>query len=969
MKKFGIVFLCFFLLLTFVYAFFQGSFGQNLVKNSIAKALKASGYEVEIKRIDGALPSSVQLKGVTIEENGVKKIYIEKLLLRLSIWRLLKKELYFRDVLAKNIELDDIPPFDFSGEVSFSERKAWLRGTLFDTWVECSYYRNKNDLSLRIKNALVTLKGRAKFNETYELLHANLQIGSSTIFSYLPDEPKGKLLSSMHIKQNKGVYEGLFFWKILNIEVEKQKLPPIEGKGMFSYADEKFQGEIKAKNFAQASFSGSFQNGLRGKAMLKIDNLHSLSFFPELFGKTSADIDVEEKTVRFSAKGSQINYRNLFIKDLEGKGSFSPNEKGFSLEAKEIVYDELNTKQLALSAKNQGDAWDFDLRGEGEYLKPFGLQAKVRYEESGKLLLSHLKGDYAREPFSLLSPSQFTWGKNSFSLPKLFLLLGDGEATVSLQKSGEEKSISIDIQKAPLSFIPTLSLESGREGTFSLKGALKEKKGRTTGSFSADLLQLTPFSSQGEGKIVFEKDFFSLDTTLTKEGEKFSSAHLKLPGKITLFPFTLTFDPYEEVGGRLFYSGRIEKILDFFDLKSHVVQGDLNLDLSFSNTWKKAFAKGSIHLQNASYENYYTGTSLQGIDALFEAKKDALYLKSLTTSNDSLQATGKLLLDPYDRFPFSFDLSFQELPLAQIDLIDTSGTGKVHIEGNSLAASVKGKVFIEKATLTIPEHVPTSLPDLEVSYRNQIKPVQKVQNPSFFPYSLFLDVEVTAPNIVVEGRGLKSSWEGKFTLGGSYSDLVAKGKIDLSKGEFSFASKHFKLQEGSLVFSGKEGIMPQIHLEAMTETKGITIIASLQGSLNNPSLTLHSSPPLPLSSILSYLLFGKDASEIGGFEALQIVASLTNFKSSGPGILEETKKSLGIDRLRLVTDDSEEGRTSLEVGKYVADGILVSFTQGAEEDSTNISVEIELKHHFVFQIESDQRQEQGKFTLKWSLNY
>ncbi|MBU6445966.1 MAG: hypothetical protein KGQ49_01035 [Verrucomicrobia bacterium] len=50
-------------------------------------------------------------------------------------------------------------------------------------------------------------------------------------------------------------------------------------------------------------------------------------------------------------------------------------------------------------------------------------------------------------------------------------------------------------------------------------------------------------------------------------------------------------------------------------------------------------------------------------------------------------------------------------------------------------------------------------------------------------------------------------------------------------------------------------------------------------------------------------------------------------------------------------------------------GVLVSFSQGADESSTNISVEIELKNNFVFQIESDQRQEQGRFTLKWNLNY
>ena len=87
--------------------------------------------------------------------------------------------------------------------------------------------------------------------------------------------------------------------------------------------------------------------------------------------------------------------------------------------------------------------------------------------------------------------------------------------------------------------------------------------------------------------------------------------------------------------------------------------------------------------------------------------------------------------------------------------------------------------------------------------------------------------------------------------------------------------------------------------------------------------------------------------------------------------MENTRRSLGVDRLRVITDPTAEGgeTVALQVGKYVSKGVLVSFTQGTEESSTNISVEIELKDNFVFQIESDQHQEQGKFTLKWNLNY
>jgi translocation and assembly module TamB len=124
---------------------------------------------------------------------------------------------------------------------------------------------------------------------------------------------------------------------------------------------------------------------------------------------------------------------------------------------------------------------------------------------------------------------------------------------------------------------------------------------------------------------------------------------------------------------------------------------------------------------------------------------------------------------------------------------------------------------------------------------------------------------------------------------------------------------------------------------------------------------------------MAYLLFGQNLAEINSYQALQLANSLASLAGEGPDILESTRKSLGVDRLTIVTtpsdDDELSDRIALQVGKYISEGILVSFSQGAEESSTNISIEIEMKNGFVFQLESDQQQNQGKFTLKWNHNY
>ncbi len=427
----------------------------------------------------------------------------------------------------------------------------------------------------------------------------------------------------------------------------------------------------------------------------------------------------------------------------------------------------------------------------------------------------------------------------------------------------------------------------------------------------------------------------------------------------------------KRMSGHLFYEGRIEKVLDFINLGPNRLTADALIDLHFKNSLTRPLVSGKITLENGLYENYYTGTTLKNLSASFAADKNTLFLQKLTATDEpgsgTLSASGHIDLLAKDHYPFRVHANFTDLKFVQIDLVEASARGEVHIEGNTLSALATGDVLINQSELTIPDHIPKPLPDLKVVYRNPTR-LTAFQEKQEKPYPLFLNINVSAPKISIAGRGLDSKWKGDFHLGGTYTALSTQGEIDLIEGAFNFSSRSFKLTEGALLFSGKEHQMPQINLSGTMETKGVTIIANLHGPLDNPQITLHSSPPLPLGSIMSYLLFGQDVSEIGGFQALQIASSLASFAGTGPDVMESARKSLGIDRLSVVTDESGES-VALQVGKYVTEGVLVTFTQGTDESSTNISVEIDLKRNFIFQIESDQRQEQGRFTLKWSLNY
>jgi translocation and assembly module TamB len=445
-----------------------------------------------------------------------------------------------------------------------------------------------------------------------------------------------------------------------------------------------------------------------------------------------------------------------------------------------------------------------------------------------------------------------------------------------------------------------------------------------------------------------------------------------------VWPPTAALVFHERAKGKFSLDGHIEDFLDFFDLGSHRLEGECHCNLSLNHTLARPLLSGYIDFDNGSYQNYYTGTELKNIRAEWLADKESLFLRVFSAQDAQQQGTltakGRIDMAIERKFPFRFDLDFTRLNLASLDLITAQAGGKLQIEGDADGALARGSAAILEADVTVPDRIPRKYPNLQVVYKNAEKPPEPPQALLEEPYPLRLDLSVDAPDgIFISGRGLDTEWKGSFHIGGTQTAVEAKGSIELIKGEFLFSGRRFKLTEGSLSFSGVPNEMPFLNLAGMMEVKDVAITARLKGPLNNPQITLQSTPPLPMGTIMSYLLFGQDMSEINSLQALQLANSLSSIAGEGPDVLETTRRSLGVDRLRLLNLPSdvegEGGTVAVQVGKYVTEGVIVSYSQGADYSSGNISIEVEAKGGMTFVLESDQVEEQGKFTLRWSHNY
>jgi translocation and assembly module TamB len=123
----------------------------------------------------------------------------------------------------------------------------------------------------------------------------------------------------------------------------------------------------------------------------------------------------------------------------------------------------------------------------------------------------------------------------------------------------------------------------------------------------------------------------------------------------------------------------------------------------------------------------------------------------------------------------------------------------------------------------------------------------------------------------------------------------------------------------------------------------------LTGRASAPRITLTSTPELPEDEILARVLFNKPLSNLNAVEAVLIAQSISRLTGIGgiggtPGIVGKIRRSLSLDRLRLVGGNQGDGvsGTAIAAGRYVARDVYVGAEQRVGEAGSRAVVEINL---------------------------
>jgi len=315
-----------------------------------------------------------------------------------------------------------------------------------------------------------------------------------------------------------------------------------------------------------------------------------------------------------------------------------------------------------------------------------------------------------------------------------------------------------------------------------------------------------------------------------------------------------------------------------------------------------------------------------------EAPPDDRLLKDvkLDSASGSLTITGNIGLVGNES---QLDFKMNQLPFThKTDYwIVASGSGQARFHKNSL--SVTGSLAADAGLLLQP---PQDRPELS-------EDIVFVNSPNTTPQnlSLLLDIVLNlGEKFYLRAAGLEGRLAGQLQVQNDKNNtLKVNGTITAKDTTFKVYGQNLTVQRGIVSFQGPLDD-PGLNILAVREGLAVEAGVEIMGSVRHPRVTLVSTPNVPDTEKLSWIVLGRKP-DPGGLDTSVLLAAAGSILGgqSGAGITEKITKALGVDEISFKQaglGSSLSGQIGV-VGKRISSRIYLSYERSLATTTMGIT--------------------------------
>ncbi|MEQ8934209.1 MAG: translocation/assembly module TamB domain-containing protein [Amphiplicatus sp.] len=571
------------------------------------------------------------------------------------------------------------------------------------------------------------------------------------------------------------------------------------------------------------------------------------------------------------------------------------------------------------------------------------------------LTLNTFAARIADLPTALTKPARFKFA-DGVTVEGLRATVGrQGSLALDAQLSSERWRVTLDAKDAPVraaSGVATVALDLDTD-----------RKTLAEGSFAITTRLVEEGATLISGDLVWNGEQLRVTNTKTDDA---LDMNISLPLKLSRAP-SLSVVVEGPIDGSASYVGPIEAIAAYLPSTLQTIEGKLNARATLSGNVDHPAISGELVLSEGAYTEFVTGLSLDGIEARATATPDGDgSVIKITAGARGPGQKGQTLafegqIDVKETILMDGLFKMNGARLSAGPVTEALASGEVTLKGPLDTMEMKGEIDVSELDVEIVTPEMTGLVDIEVKPINGEtgEPVE-LETAGPKPPSMAFDIKVNADDrIFIRGRGLESEWRAAISASGTTTEPLILGSMNLRRGFIDVSGRRFTLTRGQIAFDRLTQNNPTLDMRAEYETgEGVVAAIEIKGRAMQPQISLVSSPSLPQEDIMALVLFGKPATELSAIESLQMAQALAQLGGiGGLGGGGFARRALGLDMFN-ADFDSDSGAASLEVGKYVADGLFVSATQDARGENGAVRLQYEISNSITVETEIKQTGDQ-----------
>jgi len=264
--------------------------------------------------------------------------------------------------------------------------------------------------------------------------------------------------------------------------------------------------------------------------------------------------------------------------------------------------------------------------------------------------------------------------------------------------------------------------------------------------------------------------------------------------------------------------------------------------------------RGRIDIQNGAIALEDLPNGLSQIHGSLEFNQNRLEVKSLT----ALSGGGLLNVAGYLAYQHGLfaDLSVtgKGIRIRYPEGISSQADAGLRLQGSQNNLLLSGDVLITRFTVS---------PDLDIAALTATaNAVQAIAPPEAPSNHIRLDVHLaSSPQLNFQNAYAKLAGDVDLRLRGTIASPSLLGRVSITEGSAIIAGTRYELQQGDISFTNPVRIQPSIDLNATARVEDYDITLGLHGTLDKPTVTYRSDPPLPEADVVALLALGRTESQ------------------------------------------------------------------------------------------------------------